>query len=268
MSSSLQSLIAERPTGRQRPLLLDNDAYATAVIRQGVAIPWTDLPALASHVGQVAGLLDPDVSWVDLEGLYRAHLAERPDLVTAMGARPRAGVALRTLLGDPAVGRIVLDTLQTIAAAAHRPLVLDIPSPVRWLLRAHETAGTALDEVDEDRADAASVYIAEWLGHLGDLPVALVVLDARSRNGEIGPSAPESLSAYTALTNVCRHFGWSIALQSDRGVVLGDDEPRVAVLAETYWTDAAEIPEADALIATIPASAVPEQVLDRLARLP
>ncbi len=268
MSSSLQSLIAERPTGRQRPLLLDPDAYATAVIRQGAAIPWTDLPALASHVGQVTGLLDPDAGWVDVEALYAAILAERPDLVTAMGARPRPGVALRTLLGDPTGARLVLDTLQAIAAATRRPLVLDLPSPVRWLLAAHRAAGTPLDEVDEDRADAASVYVAEWLGHLGDLPVGLVLLDARGRGDEPAPTVPETLAAYTALTNVCHHFGWSIGLRTDGGITLGDDEPRLAVLDEAFWTDAAEVPDADALIAAIPPTAVPEQVLDRLARLP
>lgn len=267
MSSSLQSLIAARPTGRQRPLLLDPDAYATAVIRQGAAIPWIDLPALAGHVGQVAGLLDPDAGWVDIGALYGAHLAEHTELVAAMGARPRAGVALRTLLGDPSGVRLVLETLQAIAAATRRPLVLDLPSPVRWLLAAHEAAGTPLDEVDEDRADAASVYVAEWLGHLGDLPVGLVLLDARARGDEVAPSVPETLAAYTALTNVCGHFGWSIGLRTHSGIALGDDEPRLAVLDEAFWTGVAEVPEADALVATIPATAVPEQVLDRLARL-
>lgn len=267
MSTSLQSLITERPSGRRRPLLLDHDAYATAVIRQGAAIPWTDTPALAGHVGQVSGLLDPDVAWVDIEALYRARLGERPELVAAMGARTRAGTALRTLLGDQESSRLVVDTLQTIARTSHRRLVIAVPSPARLLLRAHEIAGTPLDEVDEDRADAASVYLAEWLGHLGELPVALVVLDARARGTEPEPVVPEVLGGYTALGNVAGHFGWSIALRSEEGIVLGADEPRVALLAESFWTGAVEAPEADALLAAIPPSAVPEQVLERLAQL-
>lgn len=267
MTSSLQSLIAERPSGRRRPLLIDHDAYATAVLRQGTAVPWTDAPALVSHLAQVTGLLDPDAVWVDIAALYRARCAEQPELVAAMGARSRPGVALRTLLGDQPGTGLLVDTLRTIAATSHRPLVLALPSPARWLLWAHQVAGTPLERVDEERADAASVYLAEWLGHLGELPVALVVLDARAEDDVSGAVEPESLAAYASVTNVAGHFGWSIALRTDRGLELAETEARVAVLTEAFWTGADEVPEADALVAPIPASAVPEQVLDRLARL-
>ncbi|TVT51595.1 hypothetical protein FNH05_14565 [Amycolatopsis rhizosphaerae] len=267
MPSSLQSLVAATPSGRARPLLVDSDAYAVTVLRQGAPVPWTDLAALAGHAAQVHALLDPDALWVDIEALYGAHLGAEPDLLAAMGARSRTGYALRTLLGAESGVDSVLTTVRTLAEATRRQVVLDVPSPARWLARAHALAGTPLAEVGEDHADSASMYLAEWLGRLGTLPVALVLLDARAAEGDARVVDREALSAYSSLANVAGHFEWTLALRAGDGVEAPRGEPGIALVPEEHWLGHADLPEADVLLASIPPSASPERVLEQHARL-
>lgn len=260
---SLKSLVAAAPSGRSRPLLINDADYSTAVIRQGAPIPWTDTAAAAGYFRQVVGLLDPDALWVDIGRLQGAHAASRPELVAAMGARTRTGYPLRTLLADDALLAAGVEVLETLASTSRRELVLHLPSPAAWLAWAHELAGNPLDGVDADRADSASMYIAEWLGRLGSLPVALVVLDARAAATE----APEQLESYTSIANVVRHFGWSLALWTDVGIDTAAGDPQIGLLAGEFWTAGGDIPGSEVLVTTIPGSAAPERVLEQLAKL-
>jgi hypothetical protein len=260
---SVKSLVAAPPSGRARPLLINDVDYSTAVIRQGAPIPWTDTTLAAAHFGQVRGLLEPDASWVDVRRVHRAHADARPELVAAMGARARSGYPLRTLLGDEAVLAATLEVLDTLGRTTRRPLVLHVPSPASWLSWAHDVAGNPLDGVDPDRADSASMYVAEWLGRLGSLPVALVVLDARGRPMQTA----ERLAAYTSITNVAGHFDWSLAIWADTGIEAAPKDPAIGLLPDEFWTAGADIPDADVLVTTIPDSASPERVLEQLAKL-
>ncbi|MGW3543790.1 hypothetical protein [Nocardia niigatensis] len=272
MSSSLQSLVGAPPSGRSRPLLVDCDAYATAVIRQGAPIPWADISALTGHVAQVHALLDPDTLWVDIEALVAGHLTDDPRLLTQMGARSRTGYPLRTMLGSEALVDRMLITVRTLADATRRPVVLDVPSPARWLGRVHTLAGNPLSEVDDDSADSASMYFAEWLGKLGTLPIALVLLDARASEGDTAVTAAETVSSYSSIVNVAGHFGWTLAMRTQHMVEVSADAPGIALVSEQYWLGeaelgAAELGAAGVLLATIPATASPEHVLERHARI-
>ncbi|WP_168581873.1 hypothetical protein [Gephyromycinifex aptenodytis] len=267
MSTALHTLCSAPPSGRSRPLLIDSDDYARQVIRQGSPVPWLDLAALTSHVGQVQALLRSDAVWVNIGALYRAHLAAEPGLVKEMGVKSRAGFALRTLLGHDATTASVVHTLSTLASATRLPLVLDLPSPARWLAAAHATAGTALEEVSEDHADSASMYIAQWLGTLGAIPVALVHLDATEQEGEAATAA-ESLSTYTSVSNITDHFEWALALRRGTEVHSALSDVSIGVLGREYWSGPAAIPSDDVLLTQLPAQATPEVVLAQLAALP
>ncbi len=267
MASSLQTLISAAPRGRRRPLLLDHSAYGTAVLRQGRALPWTDLAELTGYFAQLNGLLDPDTTWVDVGALYAAHLAAHEELVAAMGTRSRTGYAMRTLLADDDGVDVVLRTATTLSEASRRPLVLAVPSPARWLAQAHRVAGTPLDAVDEDGADKASMYLAEWLGRLGSLPVALLLLDARYDDEKTAVSVEEDLAVYSSITNVADHFGWSVALRRDEGVATGDHEASVGIVPGSFWLGDEDVPEDSVLVATIPAAASPERVLEQATKL-
>ncbi|MFY2859655.1 hypothetical protein ACOJVU_07560 [Mycobacterium sp. THU-M104] len=260
---SVKSLVAAPPSGRARPLLINDVDYSTAVIRQDAPLPWTDTTLAASHFGQVRDLLDPDALWIDIRRLQSAHTGTRPELLAAMGARTRTGYPLRTLLRDETMLAASLEVLGTLASTTRRQLVLHVPSPASWLSWTHSVAGNPLDGVDSDRADNASMYVAEWLGQLGSLPVALVLLDARGRPAE----TPERLGAYTAIANVAGHFDWSLALWDDSGIERAPGDPAIRLLADEFWTSGADIPDADILVSTIPGSASPEQVLEQLGKL-
>lgn len=260
---SAKSLAVATPSGRSRALLIDDAEYSTTVIRQGSPIPWTDTTLATTHFDQVRALLNPDALWVDVRRLFLAHTDSRPDLVTAMGARARIGHPLRTLLTDADVLAASHEMLETVAKTARRQLLLHIPSPASWLATAHEIAGNPLSEVDADRADSASMYIAEWLGQLGSLPVALILLDARYA------SLAETLADYSAVTNVSSHFGWTPAMWNDERIDTAEDHPSIGLIGAGFWagdTDAA-VPDSDVLVTSIPATASPERVLDQLAKL-
>lgn len=265
MTTSLDALVSSAPSGRRRPLLIDHRDYATTVIRQGVAIPWGDLAALTAHVAQVHALLDPDVTWLDVEALYGAQLMAAPERIAAMAERSRTGYALRTLLGDPAGVEEVIRTAATLAESTRRQLLVSIPSPARWLVGAHAIAGQQIDAVDADRADSASMYIAEWLGRLGSLPIALVCLDARGPQGRL--DVDENVDDYSAIRNVCDHFEWTLALRHEVDIEVAGEGPTVGQIPQTYWFGGADVPGGDALVATIPADASPERVLDQLSAL-
>ncbi|MFG2040510.1 hypothetical protein [Dactylosporangium sp. NPDC048998] len=266
--SSLTALLDAAPGGRA--VVIDHDAYAKAVLRQGGEIPWGDLAALTGHVARVHALLDPDAVFVDAETFYDAHLGATPDLVRAMGRRSRPGYALRTLLGDEAAAGRLVSTVRTLADSTRRRVVLSVPSPARWLMRAHDRAGERLAEVGADHADSASMYLAEWLGRLGSLPLGLVLLDARARRGDSAtPESPERLADYSSLTNVAGHFGWTPAVRCDASVEVAGDVARAAVLPEAFWHGEHETPRDGArlVLTTIPADAQPEMVLMRRALL-
>ncbi len=267
MPTSLRALLAAAPSGRTRPLLLDSDDYATAVIRQGTPPPWTDIAALTGQARQVGALLRPDAVWVDVGALYAELVADRPDLAEAMRARTRTGYPLRALLADGQAREHLVATLTTLAQACRAGVVMQLPSPARWLAWAQASVGRPLDSVDEDQADSAGMYLAEWLGGMGRVPVALVVLDARARPGEPASLVTESLAGYSAIGNVAAHFEWTLALLDGSGVQAGPDEPSIGLVDQEFWLGGAELPAGDVLLATIPAAARPEHVLDQLAAI-
>ena len=82
------------------------------------------------------------------------------------------------------------------------------PAPTVWLASTHETcdAGTAAD-IDVDDAENMSVYIADWLRGLAQLPVTAVLLDARTAGAPL-PDVP--LTTYSPILNVTEHYRWSL----------------------------------------------------------
>ncbi len=259
---SLSSLALAPPSGRDRPLIIDDTDYATSVIRQGSEPPWTDPAALAGYFGQVQALLNADATWIDVQRWQQAHLQTHLSIVTAMAERSRTGYALRTLLGETTLVDSFVTAAGTIAQTTRRSLVLRVPSPGAWLRWAHDVAGTSPDEIDPDDADGAAMYIAEWLGKLGALPVDAIVLDTEGAP----PTLAETLAEYTSISNVAAHFDWSVLLRRTDRIETGP-AVSVGVLKPEFWCDGAEMPEEGVVITTIPAGANPELVLDKLKQM-
>ena len=225
-------------SGRAVPLILDHADYGSAVLLQGAPIPWTDLPALVAGAARV------------------------PGLIGEMAARSRTGYALRTLLASPELLDFASVTIRTAADAVRREVTLAVPSPARFLMRAHAIAGTDVANVSADQADSASMY-------LGSMPLSLVLLDARHTEGDTAElEAAERLADYSAITNVARHLALDLALRTDEGLEV-DGDASAAVIPDSFWL--AEDPGAPApaelWLTHVPAQAHPETVLERITLL-
>ncbi|MBK7274829.1 MAG: hypothetical protein IPI13_17370 [Actinomycetales bacterium] len=256
-------------SGRAVPLILDHADYGSAVLLQGAPIPWTDLPALVGYLRQVQALLDPDALYLDAGALLFAGAARVPGLIGEMAARSRTGYALRTLLASPELLDFASVTIRTAGDAVRREVTLAVPSPARFLMRAHAIAGTDVANVSADQADSASMYLAEWLGKLGSMPLSLVLLDARHTEGDTAElEAAERLADYSAITNVARHLALDLALRTDEGLEV-DGDASAAVIPDSFWL--AEDPGAPApaelWLTHVPAQAHPETVLERITLL-
>ena len=276
MSISLAGVIAEPPTGRRRAVLVDSHDYAQAVLLQGKPVPWGEPMAYCNFFSQAQGLLTSDVALLSLDRFYAHRLNGDTALQSRMAAKTRTGFALRTLLSDPDLMRDAVDLAMTFSQTQKAPVVLQIPSPMRWLMLTHPFGGAAdAAGLDADAAENASMYIADWLRAFAALPLAAVVLDDRPHAGET--SVPVPLEAYSPVRNVTDHYGWTLALRHADGMQLAGSPvspPEGTVIPPDFWHDAgaaaagtAEVPPGTFLLAEIPPTAVPEHVLARLATL-
>jgi hypothetical protein len=269
MPTTFDALRANPPSGRSTALILDHAAYGSTVLLRGAPVPWVSPADCAGYFGQAQGLLRPDATLVDVGAAYAQHLASRPGLVAAMGARSRTGFALKTLLADDDTAEAVGKLVTVLSETSRQPLVLEVPSPLRWLAQAQLTVGsTTLDNIEPEHGEQASMYVADWLRRFGTLPVTLLALDARRADRAPLAGLPaDDLRAYTPLTNVADHFRWELGLRTDQQVTLHTSQARGVIVPDSFWATEGDVPAGDFLFAKVPADAEPERVLARLATL-
>lgn len=261
--------VAARLPATSAPLVIDAAAYAQRVVLKGREIPW-EAAAHSRHLQQVEALVRPHRRLVDLSAWFDTSPAARPDLVSAMGTRSRTGYALRTLLADDIVGEEAVEIVRIATVTASSPVVVRLPSPAAWLLATHELAGTP-GEFDRDDAENASVYVADWLRRFAGFEIDTVLLDGRRAD----VAGAESLDDYPPLRGAADHYRRTLALQAPGRLEIADGTG--ALLDPRFWTatttaEAAGAldaigPDADLVLAEVPASADPETVLARRAAL-
>lgn len=264
MTVTLGDVLRRPSSTRTAPLILDHASFGSYRLLRDRPVPWTDPVACQSYFGQAQSLLRPDATLVDVGAAYARHLELRPDLASAMAARTRTGFALKTLLADSGVAIEVAQLVRVLSQTSREPLVLQIPSPVRWLALAQLAAGDRdLSDIQPDHAEGASMYVADWLRGFEGLPVAVLLLDARRVDvpGLAGLPADE-LTAYTPLTNVTAHYRWGLAARTD-GTLDVHGAPGGVLLAESFWDDGV-VPPASLMLGEVPTHLEPEQVLARL----
>lgn len=268
MAIEFASVVSAPPSGRRAATIIDHQHYAQSVILRGHPIPWDDTVAYSNFFGQAQGLLKPDATLLDLGALYDFLLAADEALTAAMSARTRRGYALKTLLADKHATERMLDLARVLSQTSSAPLVVQIPSPMRWLAQTHVSSGAgSIDDLDADHAENVSMYVADWLRSLSTLPVSMLLLDARQ--GVEGPTPTVEPSAYTPIVNAAEHYRWTLAQRTEVGIefVSNPSLSGVAVPHEYWRSEQATAPSGDVLIAEIPPDAVPETVLAQLARL-
>lgn len=268
MTTSLTSLIAKPPSGRNTAVMFDHHDYAQSVILQGREVPWREPMAYSNFFGQAQGLLKSDVALLSLDRFYAQHLASNSALAGAMGAKSRTGYALRTLLGDADTTAQAVELAETFVKTQREPVVLHIPSPMQWLARTHHFSGTAdIGELDADDAENASMYVADWLRGFASLPLAAVLLDGRNLAGGVKPASVK-METYSPVANVTDHYRWTLGLRrADRVEVRGSDLAG-AVISPEFWLEGnGQLPAGDFFMSEIPPTAIPEDVLTRISTL-
>lgn len=278
------AVLLDKIANASRPLVwLDDTAYSERLFRASRA-SWVDATALVAFRRQAAGLLRPEVTMLPVDLIVRTWLELHPELREAMATKKRTIAPLRRLLADEALREGLRQLLHALRAAfPGQPLALSLSSPRKWIEEAScEALGSGPGvPVSAEEVDAASVYIAEFLRGFGDAGVDAVLL-----HEAVGaePVSGAEIAWYQPVINVAGHYRWDIGLllpEAGRfsGAVSGLSfaiapqalsgcVPGVATPAE-FWNGGAapRVPTGGFLFARIPADAVPERVLERLAEL-
>ncbi|WP_230661331.1 hypothetical protein [Psychrobacter sp. I-STPA10] len=237
-------------------LIMNAEDYAQRVLLQGKAIPWHDATAYANHLGQTAALLKPQVSVISIDKMIEQELADNSKLTAAMGEKKRAGYALRTFMGNEdfkaAAGSLVTSTVKTQRV----PVLVQMPSPLQLLyLTAQAAQPDAEHEFDNDAAENAAIYCADWLRAFKDAGIAGLIFDERA--GEVAKEA------YQPINNMAEHYLWPVGVRRDNEVIFTNPDVTIPVLDTEYWTTGDNSSEVSGVAFTeIARDAVPEQVLE------
>ncbi|MGQ0619814.1 MAG: hypothetical protein ACT4QA_07850 [Panacagrimonas sp.] len=270
-------------SGNKPALWLDDTAYSDRLLASG-RTPWQDGAEYVAFRRKAIGLLKPDFNVVPVAAFANAWVAAHPDLRAAMAGKKRAIAPVRSLLADERLRAHLVETLRGLRAAfAGQPLVLAIPSPRAWVSEAYRLAfGADADvEVGGDEADACAVYVAEFLRSFGESGVDGLLLE-EIEGAE--PASAEELGWYQPVMNIAGHYRWDLGVRlptaaafsgSAGGVQFVIAPKSVAgaangrVLGESFWSGEAAMvaPAGGFRFASVPADAIPEKVLERLATL-
>src|ERR1700682_6722749 len=128
MTLDFDSVLSAPRSGRDQSVSIDHHDYARSVFLRGQPVPWPHPVRYANFVGQAQGLLNPDVTLLDLGRFHTARIAANERLRDSMSARTRTGYALKTLLADPATAHQASELASILAQTSKAPLVLTLPA--------------------------------------------------------------------------------------------------------------------------------------------
>lgn len=257
------------------PLLwIDADEYCAQLFGGG-QLPWLDAGGWLAWQRKAQGLLKSDVAVLSIAPVVDAWISAHPSLQQAMAAKPRLLSPIRALLADENL-RAHLRELASGLRASHAalPLVLVLPSPRLWIALAYAQAfpSEAAAEVSADDADAAAVYVADFLRAFGDAGLdALLLVEVVDSM----PANDDELSCYGAVFNVAAHYRWACGLRLPAGggfdaapldFVIAPDAPK-GTRRHGVWIDAMTGAAPRFAYLQVPPGLQPERVLERLAEL-
>ena len=263
-----------------KALWLDYVDYAGRLLAGG-AVPWLDTASCGSWLRKAQGLLHSDVVALPVDRVCGAWLDGHPALRDAMRARTRAVFPIKVLLADEALRAHLVALVQALRGSAPGPdFALGCPSPRAWVAAAYSQAHDANVDVGEDEADSAALYMADFLRSFGESGIqALLLVETAASE----PASSAEVACYQSVVNVAGHYRWDVGLGVPGlrfdGEGTGFDfciGPRPipgCVCGRTidpgFWDGAPAIaaPPSGFRYATVPASAEPERVLERLALL-
>jgi len=239
-------------------LWLDSHAYCERLLAGGRA-PWLDVAAFVAWQRKAQGLLRPDVAVLPLAPAMAAWLEAHPELRAAMAAKARPTWPLKTLLADTALRAHLVELARGLrAGVAAVPLALVLPAPRAWLAQSYQQAHGGTPDLDDDAADSASVYLADFLRSFGEAGVDALLLQEAA---DFAPRSEADFACYQSVLNVAAHYRWDV------GVELPGAAGPVALPGGCAFAIAGGTPVGAFRYARIAVDAQPEAVLERLATL-
>lgn len=283
-----QSLADRLPDGSGKAgirVWLKSSGYARRLLLGEASDPWTGAAQYLALFSQADGLLRPDVAVLDIGEFYDSWLARHPDLKTEMGSKRRPAFALRKLLETEAPRRVLAEIVEAVIAklGGSKPLVLSMPSPRHWLVRASQIAGHDDIEIDADAIENAAMYMADFVRPVSAYPVGGLLLEEDPAATAV---SDEDVQCYRPLINVARHYRWGVVFNPGAQAALTQESAQgfdaVVSVPSRPLGKAAGLDVGDALwdgqplpslnggqfyFAEIPAREKPESVLEKLALL-
>ena len=186
---------------------------------------WSDAASVAALYARAQALLPSELLVLPVARVAAAHIAAHPALRSAVAGKPAAAQPLRALLGDNGLREMIAATLtrlQPIAAV----VALGLPAPAEFACAVAVAAGLPAPLADDDLADDAAVYTADFLRAFNAAPLGALVLGADAFPEFDGP-----------IVKLADHYGWQ--------VLRAGSFASIAVPADTRPEDAA------ALVATL-----------------
>jgi hypothetical protein len=270
-------------SGRSAPVWFDYLAYCREKLLSGAPVPWTSPGELSAFFGKAQGMFRSDALLVDLADLYAQRVEQDPALPAAMAARSRPAFALRTLLADEDARAIAGDAMAALGTAdGTTHVVLQVPSPARWLGLAARQAGTPAEGPPEPHhVDAAAMYVADFLRIFATARVdGLLLGEGSTPDGQLA-----DVEGYRPVFNVAGHYEWSVWVRTDAapcwpqgevagvagGLGAGAPERPAGPWGIVLEVDSAASPEetqaASALLAVVPADGDPDLVMPWVSEL-
>ncbi|MDN6135817.1 MAG: hypothetical protein L0J03_17180, partial [Brevibacterium sp.] len=214
----------------------------------------------SNHLSSILMLLKTDVALIRIDQLLEDELAHNSTLLKAMAAKTRTGYATRALLGDETLKEKVRDLVFTAAKTQKAPVVLHLSSPKALLATADRAANPDSDaNFDDDAAEFAAVYYADWIRTFAEHGIAGIIFDERA--------VLTTDKAYQPIRNTAEHYGWLIGHRGDDKLEFGHGTQTIPVIGAEFWDGSGTAPSAPIQFSQVPTDAVPEQVLARIKNL-
>jgi hypothetical protein len=266
---------------RAEPLVwLDDTAYCGRLLAGG-QIPWLDATSLIGWRVKAIQLLRSSVAVLDVGALASAYLEARSGSGDA--ATPKHGplAPLADLL-ESDFRNHVRDVLHGLRRSVEAPLALVIPSPRAWPVLTNPSHFAEAGSIGEDDTDRASMLTAAFLRNFGDCRVDILLLVDDPVQAAL---RDEEIDWYQSVISVGHYYRWDVGLwspfpaadASGSGATAGGFDFVIApaaglgvIVEESFWhSDAAapRLPAGGFRYGRIPADAVPERTLSRLAEL-
>ena len=286
MSQHLSDLITPEAAGSELRLWLKSYSYTRRLLLGESGDPWESASRYLVYFSQAQGLLKPDVAVIEVGELFEAFLTRNPTLRGELSAKRSFSYPLRRLLEEAHPRELLAEIVEAVLnqLRCRSPLILSMPSPQSWLLRANRAAGREQEAPEADSIEDAAMYLADLARSVSGYAVGGVLLEESPSPAGSAPVDPE---LYRPLVNVAKHYRWPLALRvgsagalgcpalSEFDVLLGEGalpaagSARGIDVSRELWggKGVPELRPCSFYFAEIPEDAQPELVLERLGAL-